>query len=62
MLGRLPAAPDRIEAEGDEFIARVDAAYRELATLFPRRIEPLDATLPATELAEMIRGRLRAAT
>ncbi len=61
-LGRLPDAPDRIEAEGDEFIARVDAAYRELATLFPRRIEPLDATLPATELAEMIRGRLRAAT
>jgi dTMP kinase len=61
-LGRLSDAPDRIEAEGDEFSARVDAAYRELATLFPRRIEPLDATLPATELAEMIRGRLRAAT
>ena len=42
-------------------MARVDAAYRELAALFPRRVEAFDGTLPATELAEMILGRVRAA-
>jgi len=60
-LARLPEARDRIEAEGDEFVARVAAAYRELAELFPRRIELLDATLPVDDLAEVIRGRLGAA-
>ena len=52
---------DRIEAAADGFMGRVDAAYRELASLFPRRIEALDATLPTAELAEAILGRVRAA-
>ena len=52
---------DRIEAAAGGFMDRVDAAYRELASLFPRRIEALDATLPTAELAEAILGRVRAA-
>ncbi|MGA2163349.1 MAG: dTMP kinase [Solirubrobacteraceae bacterium] len=38
--------PDRMELEGEEFFARVDAAYRELARAEPRRISVLDAELP----------------
>ncbi len=56
---RAGPTPDRIERQGGDFRARVDTAYRELAELFPRRIETLDATRPAGELAEEIRGRLR---
>jgi dTMP kinase len=52
--------PDRIESSAGGFMERVDAAYRELAALFPRRIEVLDATLPATELAKTILGLVRA--
>src|SRR2546423_10873823 len=52
--------PDRIEAaEGGDFMARVDGAYRQLAALFPRRIQAFDGTLSATGLAEMILGRVR---
>jgi dTMP kinase len=50
---------DRIEAEGDDFRARVDAAYRELAQMFPRRILTADGSQPAENLARMIRGQLR---
>ena len=56
---RLGASPDRIEREGDEFRAAVDAAYRELAELFPQRVIPLDATLPASKIAEIVYGRVR---
>ena len=56
---RLGERPDRIEREGGEFRARVDAAYRELAELFPRRVFTLDATLPPEELAEIVRGSVR---
>ena len=56
---RLGDRPDRIEREGEEFRAAVDAAYRELAELFPRRVIPLDATLPARKIAEIIHGRVR---
>src|SRR2546423_15537112 len=59
---RATGTPDRIEASAGDFMARVDAAYRELAALFPRRIEAFDGTQPATELAEMIRGRIRVAS
>ena len=58
---RQTGSRDRIEAAAGGFMGRVDAAYRELATLFPRRIDALDATLPAEELAETILGRVRAA-
>ena len=50
---------DRIEREDDEFVERVDRAYRELAELFPRRILAFDGTLEPTELARMIHGQLR---
>jgi dTMP kinase len=50
---------DRIEREGDAFREEVDRAYRELARIFPQRIETLDGSRPATELAEQIHGRLR---
>jgi dTMP kinase len=53
------ARPDRIEREGDEFVARVDNAYRELAAIFAQRIVTVDATRPADEVATIIRGQLR---
>jgi dTMP kinase len=56
---RLPGQHDRLERESDEFHARVDAAYRELATRFPERIVVLDASRPADELAEEVYGALR---
>jgi dTMP kinase len=58
---RQSASPDRIESAAGDFMGRVDAAYRELAELFPRRIVVLDATLPPAELAETILGLVRAA-
>jgi dTMP kinase len=51
--------PDRIEREGEEFHRKVDAAYRELAELFPRRIVQADATQPPESLSRLIRGQLR---
>jgi len=50
---------DRLEREGADFRARVDAAYRELAERFPERIVALDGERPADELSEVIRERLR---
>jgi dTMP kinase len=50
---------DRIEREGGDFQRRVDAAYRELAELFPRRIVPADATQPPESLSRLIRVQLR---
>jgi dTMP kinase len=38
--------PDRMELEGEEFFARIDAAYRDLARAEPHRIAPLDAEQP----------------
>lgn len=57
--GRRVDAPDRLEREDPGFHRRVDAAYRELAGRFPDRIVAVDASLPAEELAELIRERLR---
>jgi dTMP kinase len=51
--------PDRIEREGDEFVTRVDSAYRELAGIFAQRIVTVDATQPPQEVAELIRGHIR---
>jgi dTMP kinase len=56
---RRGAQPDRIEREGDEFVARVDSAYRELAGIFAQRIMAVDGTQPKTEIAKVIRGQLR---
>ncbi len=51
--------PDRIENEGDEFVALVDRAYRDLAGIFAGRIVTVDATKPPEEVAKEIRGHLR---
>jgi dTMP kinase len=56
---RLSGEHDRLEREDDDFRARVDAGYRELAARFPERIVALDGTLPAEELAEEVYGALR---
>jgi dTMP kinase len=53
------ANPDRIEREGEDFIARVDTAYRELAGIFAQRVVSVDATPPPDDVAETIRGHLR---
>jgi len=55
---RVGDEPDRIERDED-FIRRVDQAYRELAELFPRRILQVDGTQEPRRLAKMIRGQLR---
>src|SRR5712691_7539265 len=56
---RAGETPDRIEREGKGFRAEVDRAYRELASMFPRRVIPVDATMKAEEIARLIRGQLR---
>jgi dTMP kinase len=57
--GRLGAAPDRIEQEGDDFRAAVDAAYRSLAEMFPRRVIPIDAAGDPEAVAARVREHLR---
>jgi dTMP kinase len=52
-------APDRIEREGDDFVARVDSAYRELAGIFAQRIVAVDGNRPPEEVAKEIREQLR---
>jgi len=51
---RQAGVPDRIEGEGLEFLRRVDAGYRELAALFPRRMVAVDASGSADEVAGAI--------
>jgi dTMP kinase len=53
---------DRIERENDDFRARVDAAYRELAERFPERIVPIEAGGSTEEVADLVRGELQLAT
>ncbi|HEX7835322.1 MAG TPA: dTMP kinase [Pseudolysinimonas sp.] len=49
---------DRLEAENDDFHARVRAGYLALAAAEPDRFLVLDATLPVDELAARIRDRV----
>ena len=51
--------PDRLEREGTELQAKVDAAYRELATRFSERIVTIDATGERETIAREVRERLR---
>jgi dTMP kinase len=53
---------DRIEREDDDFRARVDAAYRELAERFPERIVAVDAGGSTEEVADLVRGELQLAS
>jgi dTMP kinase len=50
---------DRIEREDDDFRARVDVAYRELAETFPQRITAIDGKRPPREIAEEVLDELR---
>jgi dTMP kinase len=51
--------PDRIEAVGAGFMRRVEEGFEELARLEPERIEVLDASLSAENLARVVVGRMR---
>ena len=57
--GRLRREHDRLERESDDFHARADAGYRELAARFPERIVVLDGTLSAEKISEEVYGALR---
>ena len=56
---RYTESPDRFERENDEFVAKVDRAYRELAELFPSRILAVDGSQEPEQLAQHIYGQLR---
>jgi len=56
--GRMGSDLDRIEREDEGFRARVAAAYRELAALFPDRYVIVDGTAAPEEIAEEIHGAL----
>jgi dTMP kinase len=56
---RRSSPSDRIEREAAEFHLSVDAAYRSLAEMFPRRVIPVDGSRAPDEIAEEVRGRLR---
>jgi dTMP kinase len=51
--------PDRLEREGAQLQAKVDAAYRELAERFPERIVTIDATGSPDAIAREVYARLR---
>jgi dTMP kinase len=53
------AEPDRLEREGTELQAKVDAAYRELAARFPERIVSVEASGSPEEIAREVHDRLR---
>ncbi len=56
---RVGGEGDRIEREDDAFRSRVDAAYRQLAEVFPERIQAVDGTRPPREIAEEVLHELR---
>jgi dTMP kinase len=58
VAARVGGERDRLEREDDDFHARADQGYRELARRFPERIVTLDATRPPDELAEEVYGAL----
>ena len=51
--------PDRIEAIGAGFMRRVEEGFEELARVESERIEVLDASLSAEDLARVVVGRMR---
>jgi dTMP kinase len=51
--------PDRLEREGAELQAKVDAAYRQLAARFPDRIVTIDAAGEPEAIAREVREQLR---
>jgi dTMP kinase len=57
-MARVASGHDRIERERDDFHARVEEAFRELARRFPERITAVDARLPPQRIAEVVRERV----
>ena len=57
---RLGRQPDRIEREGADFRAAVDAGFRAVAERFPERVVVLDGARPQDELAAQVREELAA--
>ncbi len=57
---RLGRKPDRIEREGADFRAAVDAGFRAVADRFPERVVVLDGARPRDELAAQVREELAA--
>jgi dTMP kinase len=57
---RLGRKPDRIEREGADFRAAVDAGFRAVADRFPERVVVLDGAIPRDELAAQVREELAA--
>jgi dTMP kinase len=55
---RMGSDLDRIEREDEGFRARVVAAYRELAAMFPERYVIVDGTAAPETIAEEIHGAL----
>jgi dTMP kinase len=53
------ADADRLEREGGELQAKVDAAYRTLAERFPERIVVVDGDRPPDTIRDEIRDRFR---
>ncbi|HEV8249672.1 MAG TPA: dTMP kinase [Gaiellaceae bacterium] len=51
--------PDRIEREGADFRASVEAAYEELARRFADRIVAVDGSLPPEEIAAHVAEQVR---
>ena len=51
--------PDRIEREGADFRARVEAAYEELSRRFAGRIVAVDGSLPPEEIAAHVAEQVR---
>src|ERR1044072_3132904 len=56
---RVGGEADRLEREDDAFRSRVDAAYRQLAEVFPERIQAVDGTRRPREIAEEVLHELR---
>jgi dTMP kinase len=56
---RMGGARDRIEREDDGFREQVAVAYRQLADTFTGRIEAVDGSRPAAEIAKEIFGHIR---
>lgn len=56
---RSTGARDRIEREGEGFLALVDSGYRQLAELFPQRVVAIEGERPAHEIAKEVLDRVR---
>ena len=56
---RAGSTPDRIEGEGDEFLGRVQAGFRELAVAAPGRWKVVDASGEVGEVAAAVREAVR---